>query len=218
MINNQQHLSTLDLFRGLSGYGVAISHYYFYIFNIEIFQFYSIFFVEFFFVLSGFVLFPQLNKIYNNYKNAKIFYLRRWIRTLPPYFVALICYSILFSKFDTDTIKYLFFIQNFKQNFLNYDYFYIAWSLSIEEFFYLIFPLFLIIFKIFKILNIILFFIFIIFIIKNFYLVTDNVDGSFRIGTFKVINCLWRNSKNIISKINNNILIFYQYFINVYFI
>lgn len=211
MINNQQHLTTLDLFRGLSGYGVAICHYYFYIFSIEIFQFYSIFFVEFFFVLSGFVLFPQLNKIYNNYKHTKIFYLRRWIRTLPPYFVALVCYSILFSKIDSDTLKYLFFIQNIKQDYLNYDYFYIAWSLSIEEFFYLLFPLFLIIFKNYKILNIIFLFIFIIYLIKIFYLLTENIDAEFfRIGTFLRLDSIAFGliARILFTKINNNIFNF----------
>ena len=91
-------ISSLDLFRGLAGYGVAICHYFYYLYNFTSFQFYSIFFVELFFVLSGFVLFPQLQKVYNNLKNTKIFFIRRWLRTIPPYVIALICYSILFNK------------------------------------------------------------------------------------------------------------------------
>ena len=62
MTNKNNNITSLDLFRGVAGYGVAISHFYYYLFNSEKFQFYSIFFVEFFFVLSGFVLYPQLKK------------------------------------------------------------------------------------------------------------------------------------------------------------
>ena len=179
------NISSLDLFRGIAGYGVAICHFYYYLYKLENFQFYSIFFVEFFFVLSGFVLFPQLQRVYNNTKNIKIFYFRRWLRTIPPYLVALACYSILFSKFDIDTLKYLFFIQNISNNFVDFDYFYIAWSLSIEEFFYLIFPIFLIVFNKRKMIHIVILFILIIYGIKIAYLLLNNADGEFyRIGTF----------------------------------
>ena len=181
---NTSNISSLDLFRGIAGYGVAICHFYYYLYKLENFQFYSIFFVEFFFVLSGFVLFPQLQKVYNNTNNTKIFYFRRWLRTIPPYLVALICYSILFSKFDIDTLKYLLFIQNITDNFVDLDYFYVAWSLSIEEFFYFIFPIFLVVFNKRKFIHIVILFILIIYVIKIVYLLS-NVDGQFyRIGTF----------------------------------
>ncbi|SVD92257.1 uncharacterized protein METZ01_LOCUS445111, partial [marine metagenome] len=178
------NISSLDLFRGIAAYGVAICHFYYYLYNLNNFQFYSIFFVEFFFVLSGFVLFPQLKKVYDNAKNIKIFYFRRWLRTIPPYVVALVCYSILFSKFDIDTLKYLFFIQKISENFLELDYFSIAWSLSVEEFFYFIFPIFLIIFNKKKFIHILILFITLIYILKIMYLIT-NVNGEFyRVGTF----------------------------------
>ena len=184
MINNPKNISSLDLFRGIAGYGVAICHFYYYLYDLNNFQFYSIFFVEFFFVLSGFVLFPQLKKVYDNRKNIKIFYFRRWLRTIPPYVVALVCYSILFSKFDIDTLKYLFFIQKISENFLELDYFSIAWSLSVEEFFYFIFPIFLIIFNKKKFIHILILFITLIYILKIMYLIT-NVNGEFyRVGTF----------------------------------
>ena len=178
------NISSLDLFRGIAGYGVAICHFYYYLYNLNNFQFYSNFFVEFFFVLSGFVLFPQLHRVYNNTKNIRIFYFRRWFRTIPPYLVALLLYSILFSKFDSDTLKYLFFIQNITYNFVDFDYFYVAWSLSIEEFFYLLFPFFLIVFNKRKFVHIVILFILIIYGLKIVYLIL-NVDGEFyRIGTF----------------------------------
>ena len=184
MINNPKNISSLDLFRGIAGYGVAICHFYYYLYDLNNFQFYSIFFVEFFFVLSGFVLFSQLKKVYDNSKNIKIFYFRRWLRTIPPYVVALVCYSILFSKFDIDTLKYLFFIQKISENFLELDYFSIAWSLSVEEFFYFIFPIFLIIFNKKKFIHILILFIALVYILKIMYLSTNVNEEFYRVGTF----------------------------------
>ena len=179
------NISSLDLFRGIAAYGVAICHFYYYLYNLNNFQFYSIFFVEFFFVLSGFVLTPQLQRVYNNTKDTKIFYFRRWLRTIPPYLIALVCYSIIFLKFDIDTLKYLLFIQNTFNNFIDFDYFFIAWSLSIEEFFYLIFPVFLIAFNKRKMIHVVILFILVIYCLKIAYLLLNNVNADFyRIGTF----------------------------------
>lgn len=208
MINGSKNITTLDLFRGIAGYGVAICHFYYYLYNLDNFQFYSIFFVEFFFVLSGFVLFPQLQKVYNNKKNIKIFYFRRWLRTIPPYVVALICYSMLFSKFDGDTLKYLFFVQKISPNFLELDYFSIAWSLSVEEFFYFIFPIFLIVFNKKKFIHILILFISLIYALKIVYLFT-NVDHEFyRIGTFLRLDAIAFGiiTRIYLKKIKNNLL------------
>ena len=57
----------LDLLRGIAGYGVAITHYLYFVKQKVDFEYYSFIFVEIFFVLSGFVLSKQLIKI-------------RWIR------------------------------------------------------------------------------------------------------------------------------------------
>tara|TARA_Y100000590_G_C15684094_1_gene1000928 strand:- start:104 stop:1108 length:1005 start_codon:yes stop_codon:yes gene_type:complete len=184
MRSNSNNISSLDLFRGIAGYGVAICHFYYYTYYLNDFQFYSIFFVEFFFILSGFVLYPQLKKVYLDKKNIKVFYYRRWFRTLPPYIVALACYSILFDKFDTDTLKYLFFVQKAFDNFINFDYFSVAWSLSVEEFFYLIFPFFLLILNKNKFLNILFLFILAVYILKISYFFTDVDKEFYRIGTF----------------------------------
>ncbi len=207
MIDGSKNITTLDLFRGIAGYGVAICHFYYYLYNLDNFQFYSIFFVEFFFVLSGFVLFPQLQKVYNNKKNIKIFYFRRWLRTIPPYVVALICYSMLFSKFDGDTLKYLFFVQKISPNFLEFDYFSIAWSLSVEEFFYFIFPIFLIVFNKKKLIHILILFIFLIYALKIVYLFI-NVDHEFyRIGTFLRLDAIAFGviTRIYLQKIKNNL-------------
>ena len=60
-----EKFSSLDYFRGFAGYGVAICHYYYYIYNLKHFEYLSFFFVEFFFILSGYVLTPQIIKVYN---------------------------------------------------------------------------------------------------------------------------------------------------------
>ncbi len=143
-VETNRHFYGLDLLRGISGYGVAICHFYAFIYKNIFLEYLSFIFVEFFFVLSGFVLFPQLLKILENKKNLFIFYKRRWLRTLPLFFICLIFISLMFEKFLTiDFFKYFFFIQDIVPNFLEVSYYPVVWSLSIEEFFYLAFPIFL---------------------------------------------------------------------------
>ncbi len=220
---NQKNIASLDLFRGVAGYGVAICHFYYYLYNLNYFQFYSIFFVEFFFVLSGFVLYPQLKKVHESSNNTKIFYLRRWYRTIPPYLIALLVYSVLFSKFDLDTLKYLFFLQNVSESFTNFEYFYVAWSLAIEEFFYLLFPIFLIFLNKNKFVNITLLFIFLVYLIKIFYLTFEISEEFYRIGTFLRLDSIAFGIliRIFFEKIRNNLLnlisIFLICLIMVYF-
>jgi len=142
MSTNKIH--SLDLFRGVCGYGVAITHFYAYLYQDLFFEYYSLLFVEWFFVLSGFVLYPQLVKVLNNKKHLKTFYLRRWIRTLPLFVLALVCASLVTDNLiNADFFKYLIFAQKLLPEFVNDDFFPVAWSLSVEEYFYLVFPLFL---------------------------------------------------------------------------
>lgn len=171
------YLDSLNFFRTVSGFGVCISHYFFYMNNIVFFEFLSFLFVEFFFILSGYVLTPQLLKI-NTKENLKIFWYRRWIRTLPLFILCLITFSFLFRKFDEDTVKYFFLIQNIYPNFLNTDYISVLWSLSIEEYFYILFPLLLFFFKKMNILRIslilVVFYFFLNFV-SSFYLQTSDL-------------------------------------------
>ncbi len=183
-MQKKDHLYSLDLLRGFSGYGVAFCHLHAFIYNNAHLEYLSLLFVEFFFILSGFVLYPQLIQVLNNKKNLVIFYKRRWLRTLPLYFITLILVASLFNdEFGADFFKYLFFIQKTVPNFLTNDYYPVAWSLSIEEFFYLLFPLIIIFFgKKNSIRKIILFFIFLL-IFKTF--IATNIDlNFFRTGTF----------------------------------
>ena len=64
-----QKIESLDLFRGIAGYGVAVCHFYSYLFESSNMEYISFVFVDLFFVLSGFVLYPQLNRVYKNKKN-----------------------------------------------------------------------------------------------------------------------------------------------------
>lgn len=104
-----------------------------------------------FFVLSGFLIGGIFIRTYekgNLKKNLFIFWIRRWMRTLPAYFFILTFVSILHYIIIGDldiikTLKHFFFIQNltFFESYLFPE----AWSLSIEEWFYLLLPVFTII-------------------------------------------------------------------------
>ena len=143
-MSKQKYYHSLDFFRGVCGYGVAITHLHAFIFESQLMEYFSLLFVEFFFVLSGFVLYPQLLKTINNKKNIILFFKRRWMRTLPLYLIIIILVSILTNNlFSNDFFKYLTFTQKFYPGFLTDDYYPVAWSLSIEEFFYILFPLIL---------------------------------------------------------------------------
>ena len=157
---------SLDLLRGVAGYGVAITHYMYFVKDKLNFEYYSFIFVEIFFILSGFVLSKQLIKVYNDRSHLKIFYLRRLLRTIPLYLIALIFYTAISNNFNHDFFKFLFFIQKIIPDFVSDNYFMVAWSLSIEEFFYLIFPIYLISLRKFKAVHLAIFFIIILSIIK----------------------------------------------------
>lgn len=104
--------------------------------------------VTIFFVLSGFliggILLTQINKPVFGLNEIKIFWLRRWLRTLPAYFVVLallIIYRILTegSPGLGLYLKYFTFTQNITGGDLSF--FPESWSLSIEEWFYILVPL-----------------------------------------------------------------------------
>ena len=179
---NNKNFYSLDLLRGIAGYGVATTHYLYFVLNKVNFEYYSFIFVEIFFVLSGFVLSGQLSKIHRDKSNIKIFYIRRLFRTIPLYLIALIFYTAISNNFNLDFFKFLFFVQKIVPNFVESNYFMVAWSLSIEEFFYLIFPIYLILFSNIKARNLAIYFIILLSIIK--ILNHENLSNDFlRTGT-----------------------------------
>jgi len=103
--------------------------------------------VSIFFVLSGFLIGGILIKLLeNNTVSKKLlmdFWIRRWFRTLPAYFLVLTIVVVLFSfmakSFDPSVVwKYYIFSQNlFTEHPMFFEE---AWSLSVEEWFYLIIP------------------------------------------------------------------------------
>lgn len=102
--------------------------------------------VELFFVLSGFLIGSILLKMFlaDDFSAGSLFVFlkRRWFRTLPAYYLVLIINIIIASFFSYDISgwwKYFIFVQNFTK----YDIiiFTESWSLSVEEWTYIIIPL-----------------------------------------------------------------------------
>lgn len=137
-------VAALDLLRGLAALAVALPHFFAYggIFP-DTAETVSAIAVEVFFVLSGYVLAPQILFCLEQRRarHLGIFLARRWMRTIPPYLVALLVISALSHAVGgADFWRYLCYVQNLFRQSNASDYFAIAWSLSVEEWFYLAFP------------------------------------------------------------------------------
>jgi peptidoglycan/LPS O-acetylase OafA/YrhL len=111
--------------------------------------------VDLFFVLSGFLIGGILLKEINTHetfgrKQLFNFWKRRWFRTLPAYYLVLIAnyflvkYALSGGDVNQCTWKNFVFLHNFAQP--SVDFFWESWSLSVEEWFYLLSPILLIIF------------------------------------------------------------------------
>jgi peptidoglycan/LPS O-acetylase OafA/YrhL len=106
--------------------------------------------VELFFVLSGFLIGRiLLNQFLQNdtfsKKEIVHFWIRRWFRTLPAYYLVLILnivfiyFGIIGGDFAQFSWKFFLFLHNFSKPFTGF--FWESWSLSIEEWFYFLFPM-----------------------------------------------------------------------------
>jgi peptidoglycan/LPS O-acetylase OafA/YrhL len=100
--------------------------------------------VDLFFVLSGWLIGNLYWKEFVKFGDVQLvrFWSRRWLRTIPPYLVALsLAWLAVFSQrgeaFDWG---YLAFVQNYYHSI---PFFLVSWSLCIEEHFYLFIPLLL---------------------------------------------------------------------------
>lgn len=119
--------------------------------------------VDIFFVLSGFLIGGIIIKSLEKNKgftlhDLKVFWFRRWFRTLPAYWFTLFLNVVLYffinlqEKSVKETVKlivikdklwqFIFFGQNLFGN-LKTPFFSESWSLSVEEWFYLLLPIIL---------------------------------------------------------------------------
>ena len=135
--------ASLDFLRGSAAFAVAIPHYLTANAPFEpAVETVAIVGVEVFFVLSGFVLAPQIVGwvIAKPWRNLGVFLARRWMRTIPPYVAALAVVALMTGKFLTaDTLRYLFYVENLVGSANVTDYYPVAWSLAVEEWFYILF-------------------------------------------------------------------------------
>ena len=135
--------ASLDLLRGAAAFAVAIPHYLTLNAPFQPFaEASAIAGVEVFFVLSGFVLAPQIVDwvVGRPWRNLGVFLARRWMRTIPPYVVALVVIALMTGNLMTaDFVRYLFYVENLFVSANHVDFYPVAWSLAVEEWFYVLF-------------------------------------------------------------------------------
>src|SRR5476651_2724666 len=90
--------------------------------------------VDLFFVLSGWLiggLYWRERQAFGNVSIAK-FLIRRWMRTIPPYLIALLLsyLAIFIARHEEFDYGYLVFAQNYYQRM---PFFLVSWSLCVEE-------------------------------------------------------------------------------------
>jgi peptidoglycan/LPS O-acetylase OafA/YrhL len=136
-----------------------------------------------------------IKEIYN-------FWIRRWFRTLPNYYLVLILNIIVvyFGLINEDlsqfSWKFFLFLQNFSQPLVGF--FWESWSLSVEEWFYILFPVilasFYFLFRRFKVskkyifLYSIILFLILSFLLRAFYASKFEVDDFWLdVRVFKVV-------------------------------
>lgn len=106
--------------------------------------------VELFFVLSGFLIGGILIKTFHQEDKIRLvwlknFWIRRWFRTLPNYYLVLllnilvVTLGIIKEDINQFNWRFLLFLQNFNRPLVGF--FWESWSLSIEEWFYILFPI-----------------------------------------------------------------------------
>ena len=104
--------------------------------------------VELFFVLSGFLIGRQLLDVALGAQSVKSFWWRRWFRTLPNYYLFLglnvLLYATILHRPGGD-FSFLIFSHALVSPF-NSPFFAESWSLAIEEWFYLLAPLLVVVF------------------------------------------------------------------------
>ena len=197
MTNNTNRVFGLDLMRAMAIAMVLCSHI-LWIYNPndgmirQLFALFGFLGVEFFFVLSGFLIGRILYKIYIKedftIKSAFGFLKRRWFRTLPNYYLVLLINIIITISlgYSMPNLElYFVFLHNGFSKMSTF--FPESWSLSVEEWAYIILPFSLLLFSVlvkpknkksfFLILTLLLIALFISFkIVYQFNTKTTNLD------------------------------------------
>jgi peptidoglycan/LPS O-acetylase OafA/YrhL len=149
-IGDQHKLHGLDHLRALAIISVLCFHYQFFgrpeweSGKISAFGWTG---VDLFFVLSGFLISGQLFAQVAHGKgiSLKEFFIKRFFRIVPPYALVLCLYLFVPAVREWGRLspawKYLTFTTNFGQDLSKYGTFSHAWSLCVEEQFYLLLPL-----------------------------------------------------------------------------
>lgn len=114
--------------------------------------------VDVFFVLSGFLIGGILLRSFYDESVFDLrrffnFLARRWLRTLPNYYLALIVnltVALVSRNMGGFSLAYFCFLQNYLSPFSDHRFFSESWSLSIEEWFYLIFPVALLLYALLR--------------------------------------------------------------------
>jgi peptidoglycan/LPS O-acetylase OafA/YrhL len=130
----------LDVLRAAAIGGVLASH--FYAFRISQWFALGFFGVELFFILSGFLIGGLLLDIAERGATLRewfVFMVRRWMRTVPLYLLFTVALALIFPPGEgwPVVLRTLTFTQNLAWTMP--DWFSVSWSLTIEEWFYLLF-------------------------------------------------------------------------------
>lgn len=158
VVDYSKRIFGLDIVRALAILLVLCSHSTLLLFPNEnnliltLIQFFGAIGVDLFFVLSGYligsILLKQVINGKTKPKDFLYFWIRRWFRTLPNYVLVLLLNILILFIFNLEIVEefplYFVFLQNFSTAHPNF--FTEAWSLSIEEFAYIIGPIFLMFF------------------------------------------------------------------------
>lgn len=141
----------LDLFRVVAEILVILAHYLFWVGYAQGWEFIEIFLIfgslglEFFFLMSGFLvggIFLGLCDKRLDARAFRIFMLRRILRIVPPYFVWLLILWIFLPPLNSDIsvlFSFLSFFQNFAWPLVAGSWFDVSWSLAVEFWFYIMF-------------------------------------------------------------------------------
>lgn len=180
-----EYFNTIDTYRFLSALGVCISHWYHYIpfINQTKLGFAG---VDFFFLISGFLISIQLFKLKEKIKQDRLsttdalknFYIKRFFRIVPSYYLI----TILATIFNDNEIREAF-IYNIS---FTSNYYFIStqkwsaifshfWSLSVEMHFYFFWPILFLLIRV-KYLNYISVLFILISILYRYYTFTNSFD------------------------------------------